>query len=54
MLGVQTLIALWQMMRRLKNLIDELNVEIYNPAGLNILWPRKVAFLFVSTVGSKP
>ncbi|KAL1709401.1 Golgin subfamily A member 7/ERF4 family-domain-containing protein [Schizophyllum commune] len=36
-----------RMMRRLKNLIDELNVEIYNPAGLNILWPRKVAFLFL-------
>ncbi|KAL1662184.1 Golgin subfamily A member 7/ERF4 family-domain-containing protein [Schizophyllum commune] len=36
-----------RMMRRLKNLIDELNVEIYNPVGLNILWPRKVAFLFL-------
>ncbi|KAJ7652017.1 Golgin subfamily A member 7/ERF4 family-domain-containing protein [Mycena polygramma] len=34
-------------MRRLQLLIDELNVQVYNPAGLNILWPRKVAFLFM-------
>ncbi|KAK7064787.1 hypothetical protein R3P38DRAFT_2826394 [Favolaschia claudopus] len=35
-------------MRRLQSLIQELNDEVYNPAGLNILWPRKVAFLFVT------
>ncbi|KAJ6626977.1 Golgin subfamily A member 7/ERF4 family-domain-containing protein, partial [Mycena sp. CBHHK59/15] len=34
-------------MRRLQQLIRDLNVEVYNPVGLNILWPRKVAFLFV-------
>ncbi|KAF7310437.1 Erf4 domain-containing protein [Mycena chlorophos] len=34
-------------MRRLEALIRDLNVEVYNPAGLNILWPRRVAFLFV-------
>ncbi|KAJ7630411.1 Golgin subfamily A member 7/ERF4 family-domain-containing protein [Roridomyces roridus] len=35
-------------MRRLQQLVDDLNAEVYNPVGLNILWPRKVAFLFVS------
>lgn len=35
-------------MRRLERLIGDLNAELYNPVGLNILWPRKVAFLFVS------
>ncbi|KAH7908205.1 Golgin subfamily A member 7/ERF4 family-domain-containing protein [Hygrophoropsis aurantiaca] len=34
-------------MRRLAQLIDDLNVQLYNPVGLNILWPRKVAFLFL-------
>lgn len=34
-------------MRRLERKIDELNTQLYNPAGLNILWPRKVAFLFL-------
>ncbi|KAJ6569544.1 Golgin subfamily A member 7/ERF4 family-domain-containing protein [Mycena capillaripes] len=34
-------------MRRLQLLIDELNVRVYNPVGLNILWPRSVAFLFM-------
>ncbi|KAJ6498000.1 Golgin subfamily A member 7/ERF4 family-domain-containing protein, partial [Mycena vitilis] len=41
-------------MRRLQLLIDELNMQVYNPAGLNILWPRKVAFLFVSSTTSRP
>ncbi|TRM62926.1 hypothetical protein BD626DRAFT_496998 [Schizophyllum amplum] len=36
-------------MQRLRSLMDELNVELYNPAGLNMLWPGKVAFLFVSS-----
>ncbi|KAJ7785662.1 Golgin subfamily A member 7/ERF4 family-domain-containing protein [Mycena metata] len=35
-------------MRRLQALIQDLNTRVYNPAGLNILWPHKVAFLFVS------
>ena len=35
-------------MDRLKGLIDGLNVEIYNPVGLHIKWPRDAAFLFVS------
>ena len=34
-------------MRRLQQLVDALNAELYNPQGLNILWPRKCAFLFV-------
>ena len=37
-----------QEMEKLKALIDELNVQMYNPVGLNIKWPRSVAFLFVS------
>ncbi|KAE9409415.1 hypothetical protein BT96DRAFT_807058 [Gymnopus androsaceus JB14] len=35
-------------MKRLQQLFDELNMEVYNPSGLNLLWPHKVAFLFVS------
>ncbi|KAF8503949.1 Golgin subfamily A member 7/ERF4 family-domain-containing protein, partial [Hysterangium stoloniferum] len=35
-------------MGRLQQLVDVLNAELYNPQGLNILWPRKSAFLFVS------
>lgn len=38
----------FQEMRRLHEMIDNLNKQVYNPAGLNILWPRNVAFLFVS------
>ncbi|TFY79830.1 hypothetical protein EWM64_g4190, partial [Hericium alpestre] len=34
-------------MRRLQRIFGELNRELYNPMGLNILWPRKVAFLFL-------
>ncbi|KAI0757587.1 Golgin subfamily A member 7/ERF4 family-domain-containing protein [Daedaleopsis nitida] len=34
-------------MERLHTLIDELNVQIYNPMGLHIRWPRSVAFLFL-------
>ncbi|KAG1722505.1 Golgin subfamily A member 7/ERF4 family-domain-containing protein [Suillus lakei] len=34
-------------MRRLKQRIEGINTQIYNPVGLNILWPRNVAFLFV-------
>jgi len=34
-------------MQRLRTLIDNLNTELYNPAGLNILWPRNVAFLYL-------
>jgi hypothetical protein len=39
-------------MRRLERLISDLNAELYNPVGLNIVWPRKVAFLFVRTFAS--
>ncbi|KAF9019356.1 hypothetical protein BDZ89DRAFT_959302, partial [Hymenopellis radicata] len=35
-------------MRRLKDLFEELNTGLYNPAGLHLLWPGDVAFLFVS------
>ncbi|TFK86546.1 hypothetical protein K466DRAFT_663695 [Polyporus arcularius HHB13444] len=34
-------------MERLHALIDELNVQMYNPVGLHIRWPRSVAFLFL-------
>ena len=34
-------------MERLRYLFDDLNAGLYNPVGLNILWPRDVAFLFV-------
>jgi len=34
-------------MGRLQQLVDILNGELYNPQGLNILWPRKSAFLFL-------
>jgi len=34
-------------MEKLKYLVDVLNGEVYNPVGLNILWPRRNAFLFL-------
>jgi len=34
-------------MRRLQRLVDDLNQQLFNPAGLNILWPRKVGFIFL-------
>ncbi|KAL5534715.1 hypothetical protein ACEPAG_1179 [Sanghuangporus baumii] len=34
-------------MRRLRELIEKLNKEMYNPVGLNILWPKHVAFMFL-------
>ena len=36
-----------QEMERLRYLFDDLNAGLYNPVGLNVLWPRDVAFLFV-------
>ncbi|KAG6891007.1 hypothetical protein C0992_011284 [Termitomyces sp. T32_za158] len=36
-----------QEMQKLQQLVDTLNVELYNPAGLNILWPQNVAFLYL-------
>jgi hypothetical protein len=36
-----------KMMKELESLIEYLNLELYNPVGLNMLWPRKVAFLFL-------
>ena len=36
-------------MMRLRHLIDDLNIGTFNPVGLNILWPRNVAFLYVRT-----
>ncbi|EKM60490.1 uncharacterized protein PHACADRAFT_85414, partial [Phanerochaete carnosa HHB-10118-sp] len=36
-------------MQKLQQAIGELNAKVYNPVGLNILWPRKMAFMFVST-----
>jgi len=34
-------------MMRLEELIDDLNNGTFNPVGLNILWPRNVAFLYL-------
>jgi len=34
-------------MTKLRGTVDRLNRDVYNPAGLNILWPRNVAFLFL-------
>jgi len=34
-------------MQRLEDLVAELNVKVYNPVGLHMLWPRDVAFLFL-------
>ncbi|THU87763.1 hypothetical protein K435DRAFT_335492 [Dendrothele bispora CBS 962.96] len=34
-------------MKRLEQLFEDLNVDVFNPVGLNLLWPRKVAFLFL-------
>jgi len=34
-------------MSRLRLLIESLNAELFNPVGLNIIWPRSVAFLFM-------
>ncbi|KAG9099905.1 hypothetical protein FS749_000092 [Ceratobasidium sp. UAMH 11750] len=34
-------------MHRLRLLINQLNREVYNPQGLNILWPQRSAFLFL-------
>ncbi|KDR84739.1 hypothetical protein GALMADRAFT_82682 [Galerina marginata CBS 339.88] len=34
-------------MLRLQHLVDDLNTQLYNPVGLNILWPRNVAFLYL-------
>ncbi|KAI8983237.1 Golgin subfamily A member 7/ERF4 family-domain-containing protein [Trametes punicea] len=34
-------------MERLKATIDLINEQVYNPVGLNIKWPRPVAFLFL-------
>lgn len=47
------LIAL-QEMERLEEKIGELNETLFNPVGLNILWPRNVAFLFVRTISLFP
>lgn len=43
-----------QEMKRLHHLIDDLNTRTYNPRGLHILWPRKVAFMFVRAAFSAP
>ena len=38
-----------QELMRLKKLIERLNADVYNPVGLNIVWPHPVAFLYVCT-----
>ena len=37
-------------MRRLREHIANVNKKVFNPVGLNILWPKNVAFMFVSGV----
>lgn len=37
-----------QEMSRLHQLIDVMNKDTFNPVGLNVVWPKDVAFLFVS------
>jgi len=34
-------------MKRLQRRVDDLNRQLFNLAGLNMLWPRKVGFLFL-------
>jgi len=34
-------------MKRLERLVEDLNLQLFNPAGLNVLWPRKVGFMFL-------
>ncbi|KAE8221512.1 hypothetical protein CF319_g5139 [Tilletia indica] len=34
-------------MRRLEEFIHQINLQVFNPAGLNILYPKKCAFLFL-------
>jgi len=34
-------------MRRLEAFINQINLQIFNPAGLNVLFPKKCAFLFL-------
>lgn len=45
---IAAMLTFLQEMRKLQQAIDELNTKVYNPVGLNILWPRKAAFMFVS------
>lgn len=42
--------ALQQEMAKFDRMMDRANREIYNPAGLNLLSPRRNAYLFVSRV----
>ena len=37
-----------QEMSRLHQLIGVMNKTTFNPVGLNIVWPKDVAFIFVS------
>ncbi len=34
-------------MKRLKQLMDEMNVNAFHARGLHIVWPRQSAFLFL-------
>ena len=40
-------------MKKFDKVLEQANREIYNPAGLNILSPRRTAFLFVSPRGAR-
>jgi hypothetical protein len=46
-LGMKADVEHFQEMLRLQELFEELNAGMYNPVGLNLLWPRDVAFLYV-------
>ncbi|KJA25921.1 hypothetical protein HYPSUDRAFT_133404, partial [Hypholoma sublateritium FD-334 SS-4] len=34
-------------MLRLRKVVEQMNAEVYNPVGLNMLWPENVAFLYL-------
>ncbi|KIL71093.1 hypothetical protein M378DRAFT_66621 [Amanita muscaria Koide BX008] len=36
-----------QELQRLRRIIDDLNTGLWNPVGMNILWPANVGFLFL-------
>lgn len=46
--GDITCSSLQQEMRKLEELFKGLNLQLYNPVGLNLLWPKSNGFQFVS------
>lgn len=46
--GANPLVVTTQEMKKFDQVLERANRDTYNPAGLNILSPRRTAFLFVS------